>query len=122
MKTLSRFLRHCCWGVVAAMALQAPLARAELLGPEAAAAASGQSREELDRAKVLHFLESASLQERMRTLGVDGLNASARVKAMTQEEVHALAQRIDSMPAGGALSDRDIIIILLVTLLLVVVL
>ena len=53
---------------------------------------------------------------------MDGLNATARVDAMTHEEVHALAQRIDAMPAGGALSDRDIIFILLISLLLVVVL
>lgn len=122
MQTLSRLLRHFCWGLAAVMALQAPIARAELLGPEAVFTTGGQSREELDRAKVRHFLESNNLQERLRTLGVDGLNASARVNAMTQEEVHALAQRIDSMPAGGALADRDIILILLVTLLLVVVL
>ena len=53
---------------------------------------------------------------------MDGLNASARVDAMSHEEVHALAERIDAMPAGGALSDRDIILILLVALLVVVVL
>lgn len=122
MQSLSRFLRHFCWGLVALMALQAPIARAELLGPDAALAAEGQSREELDRAKVRAFLERADLQDRLRTLGVDGLNSTARVNAMTQEEVHALAQRIDSMPAGGAMSDRDWILVLLVALLLVVVL
>ncbi len=68
------------------------------------------------------FLEGAALKDRLRAMGVDGLNAGSRVDAMTQDEVHALAQRIDSLPAGGAFSDRDIILILLIALLVVVVL
>jgi hypothetical protein len=36
--------------------------------------------------------------------------------------VHALAQRIDAMPAGGNLSQNDWILILLLVILLVVIL
>lgn len=120
---MSRPARLFCSLLVAAFALQAVPARAELIGAEAAAtpaAAQAAGPAEAERAKVRQFLETAALKDKLRTLGVDGLNASRRVDAMTQEEVHAMAQKIDSMPAGGALSDRDIILILLVTLLLVV--
>ena len=124
MRSRSRFLRHGCWGIVAAAALQLPLAHAGLLGPEAVlatqAAPDAQAQAELERAKVRQFVESATLQERLRLMGVDGLQASRRVDAMTHEEVHALAQQIDSLPAGGALSDRDLVIILLVALLVVI--
>jgi hypothetical protein len=34
--------------------------------------------------------------------------------------VHALAQRMDAMPAGGSLSQNDIILILLVAILVLV--
>jgi len=126
MPSPSRSFRRFSWFLVAALALQTSLAHAGLLGPETAQAEQAQaappSQADLDRAKVKHFLESAELKERLRTLGVDGLNASRRVDAMTQEEVHALAQRIDSAPAGGAVSDKDIILILLATLLVVLIL
>ena len=121
MKKLSHRTRLACCGLAAALALQANLVQAEMIGPEAVLE-SASTQAERDRAKVKQFLESNKLQDRLRTLGVDGLNASARVDAMTHEEVHALAERIDAMPAGGALSDRDLIVILLVALLLVVVL
>ena len=120
MKKLSHRTRHACWGLAAALALQASVAQAEMLGPEAVLEPSTSTQVERDRAKVKQFLENTKLQDRLRTLGVDGLNAGARVDAMTHEEVHALAERIDAMPAGGALSDNDIIIILLVALLVIV--
>jgi hypothetical protein len=120
MKKLSHRTRQACWGLAAALALQTTVAQAEMLGPEAVLESAAANQAERDRAKVKQFLESNKLQDRLRTLGVDGLNASARVDAMTHEEVHALAERIDAMPAGGALSDNDLIIILLVALLIIV--
>lgn len=129
MKPITRLARRSAPLLLSALLLaQAPLARAELLDADAAraeqAAQAGApaSQEELDRAKVKNYLATTELKERLVTLGVDGLNAQARVDAMTPQEVHALAQRIDNLPAGGALSDRDIILVLLVTLLLVVLL
>ncbi|HEY0887586.1 MAG TPA: PA2779 family protein [Ramlibacter sp.] len=120
MKPLLPSVRRSCQCLAAVLALQLPLAQAELLGPEAVLALQPQSQEQADRAKVQQFLESADLKDRLRAMGVDGINASQRVDAMTQQEVHALAQRIDSLPAGGAFSDRDIILVLLIALLIVV--
>ena len=122
MKKLSHRTRLACFGLAAVFALQTTAAQAEMLGPEAVLESSGSTQADRDRERVKQFLESNKLQDRLRTLGVDGLNANARVDAMSHEEVHALAERIDAMPAGGALSDRDIILILLVALLVVVVL
>jgi uncharacterized protein DUF6627 len=97
-----------------AMIAQASLAHAELIGPEAALV---QSQAEQDRAKVQNFVDRANVKERLQAMGVSGLVARDRVAALTEEEVHALAQRIDSMPAGGALSNNDLIIILLIAIL-----
>jgi hypothetical protein len=90
---------------------------AEALAPEAPAAAS---EAEADRAKVRSFLERADLRERLQAMGVSGLNAGARVDALTDAEAHALAGRIDSLPAGGALSDRDILIIILIAVVIAI--
>ncbi|TFY99411.1 hypothetical protein EZ313_22965 [Ramlibacter henchirensis] len=122
MQPVSNLVRRIFWSLIAILALQASFARAEMLGPEAVLSQQPATLAELEREKVKHFLDTTALQDKLRALGVDGLNASARVDAMTPQEVHALAQRIDAMPAGGAFSDRDIILILLVALLLVVVL
>ena len=121
MHTLSQLPRRAGICLAAALALHAPLAGAGMLPAEAAVAAS-PSPVDHERAKVRAFLERTSVQERLVTLGVSGLDAAGRVDAMTEQEVHALAERIDALPAGGALSDRDIILSLLVTLLLIVVL
>jgi len=40
---------------------------------------------------------------------------------MTDQEVHAVAQKIDSMPAGGTLSNNDLVLILLIILLILVI-
>lgn len=90
---------------------------AEALAPEVSAAAS---EAEADRAKVRAFLERADLRERLQAMGVSGLNANARVDALTDAEVHALAGRIESLPAGGALSDRDLLIIILIAVVVAI--
>ena len=118
----SKFIRSACWSLAAALALQAAPAHAGMIGADAAATQENApaTQEQQEREKVRNFLESTALKDRLRALGVDGLNASARVNAMSQDEVHALAEKIDTLPAGGALSDRDWILVLLVALVLVV--
>lgn len=119
MPSAPKLLRHLAWSLSAALALQAPVAHAEMIGPEAVAGAEAPSQAELDRAKVQQFLEQATVKDRLQAMGVGALNARDRVDALSPQEVHALAQRIDSLPAGGALSTNDLIIILLVAILVV---
>lgn len=100
-----------------AVGLHAPLGRAELVStPEAASQESADS----DRSKVQHFLEQATVKERLQAMGVDGIAASARVAALDQEEIHALAQRIDALPAGGNISTTEWILIVLIAILVVI--
>lgn len=103
----------------AALTVQAPLARAGMVTTEDLAT---RDQVEADRAKVRSFIERANVMERMRAMGVDGVAAGDRVAALSQEEVHALAQRIDSLPAGGLLGTTDLILILLIVILVAVIL
>ena len=116
--------RHRTVAALIALALAAPLppARAGLIGAEDLQAVEGTSQAERDRAKVESFLERASVKERLQAMGVSGIASAARVASLDDAEVHALAQRIDTLPAGGALSNQDLIIILLVAILVVLVL
>jgi hypothetical protein len=119
MQTLSVVVRRLCWGVLVAIGLCASLAHAEMIGPEAAIANQAPSQADLDRAKVQQFMDRAGVRDKLRALGVDALHAQDRVDALAPDEVHALAQRIDSLPAGGRLDEMDIILILIVALVVI---
>lgn len=99
------------------MLAQAPVARAEIVDT---AAVAPQNQAEQDRAKVDAFIERANVKERLVAMGVTGLVAKQRVESLSEAEVHALAQRIDTLPAGGSLSNTDLILVLLIAILVVV--
>ena len=71
----------------------------------------------VERGQVRNFLERADVQAKMQSLGVDPAAARARVDALGDDEVAALAGRIDELPAGG----HDVLgVILLVFLILLI--
>lgn len=77
---------------------------------------------QVDRDKVSEFLNRADVEERLQAMDVPAALANSRVDALTPAEVATLAQRIDALPAAGALSGTDFVIILLVALLVVLIL
>ncbi|WP_137895595.1 PA2779 family protein [Ramlibacter sp. 2FC] len=117
MKRVAYLSRGLIVTLAVALAAQVPLVQAEIVDTQAM---SVQSQAEQDRAKVQSFVERANVKERLQAMGVSGLVAKDRVASLSEEEVHALAQRIDSMPAGGALSSTDWILILLVAILVAI--
>lgn len=121
MNTSSLF-RRCLVAFIAALAaftLQVPPSMAEIVGTDEVAAPSPADAE---RAKVQAFLERATVTEKMQAMGLNALSAKDRVAAMNQEEVHALAQRIDALPAGGEFTTTEIIIIVLAVILVAILL
>lgn len=74
-----------------------------------------------EREKVKVFLDRSSVQAKLQTFGISGILAHERIDALTDQEVVTLAQKIDSLPAGGTLDNNDLIIILLVVILVVLV-
>jgi len=112
------FLRLCAVVLGAALCLQTTAVMAGMVTTDELAA---QSQAESEKAKVQTFIDRADVKVRLQALGVDELSTNDRVAAMTDQEVHAVAQKIDSMPAGGTLSDRDLVLILLVVLLVLII-
>jgi len=102
----------------AALCLQTSVAMAGIVPADQLAA---PNQTEVEKAKVQAFLDRADVKDRMQALGVNELSAKDRVAAMTDQEVHAMAQKIDSMPAGGTLSNNDLLLILLIVLLLLII-
>jgi Family of unknown function (DUF6627) len=72
------------------------------------------------RAQMKVLLQRPELAKELKTLGASPAEAQARVDAMTDEEVTALAGKVADLPAGGRLSDNELILILVIVLILII--
>jgi len=101
-----------------ALCLQTSVAMAGIVTTDQLAA---PDQVEVEKAKVQAFMDRADVKNRLQELGVSEPSAKDRVAAMTNQEVHAIAQKIDSMPAGGYIGNRDLVLILLIVLLILII-
>ena len=97
MRKIRQFLVYALIFTINWMTLTAP-ASAAMIGSEALVQAS---QRDVTEAKVLQALSRPALVEQMEKLGVDPAAARDRVAALTDDELAALDQRLDSLPAGG---------------------
>jgi hypothetical protein len=72
-----------------------PTAHAGMIGTETLLNA------ELNRSTVATFMAREDVRLQLVLLGVDPTQASLRVSGLTDTEVQAMAEHIDTMPAGG---------------------
>lgn len=98
--------------VVSVLALSIQTAQAGLIGADQAAASTMTP----ERALVLGSLDRAEVVAQLQAAGVDPLAARERIRAMSDQEVHALAQDIQTAPAGGV-STWGVVAIVLVAAL-----
>jgi len=106
--------------LAAAICLQPLQARAEIVTTDQVVT---QSSPDAERAKIQHFLERASVKEKILAMGIGGVAANERVAALNDHEVHAIAEKIDSLPVGGnagTFTNDQIIIVLLIVLLVLI--
>jgi hypothetical protein len=75
-----------------------------------------------ERERVKAALERPEVAQQLQKMGLDAKDAAARVDAMTDQEVLALAGKIDSLAAGGQITNDQLIVILLLVLILVLLL
>lgn len=54
-----------------------------------------------DRAKIMAFLDREDVLAQLQQHGVTAGDAKARVNALTDDEVHKIAGKLDQLPAGG---------------------
>lgn len=102
----------------AALCLQTSAVMAGIVNTDQVAA---PNQAKVEKARVQAFMDRADVKVRLQALGVNEPAAKDRVAAMTDQEVHAMAQKINSMPAGGYLGNRDITLILLIVLLILLI-
>lgn len=99
------------------LAVPAPVVLADVISTDQAIRTDHRT----DREKVKEFLDRASVRDKLLALGVNAITAKGRVDALTDQEAAQLAQRIDALPAGGTLTQNDLIIILLIAILVAIV-
>jgi hypothetical protein len=98
-------------GLLFAVALVAPQAYAGMIPTEGA-----------ERERVMTLVERPEVAQALEKMGIAADQAKARVGAMSEAEVASLAGKLDVLPAGGALSNQDLVLILIVILLVVILL
>jgi len=111
-------LRMCAVVLGTVLCLQTSAVMAGIVTTDQMAA---QNQVDADKIKIQTFVDRADVKDSLQALGVAELMAKVRVAAMTDQEVHALAQKIDTMPAGGYLGNSDLVLILLIVLLILVI-
>ena len=94
-----------------ALALAVPQARAEMI-----------QTPDPERERVRAMLERPELAQELQKMGIAPDEARARVEAMTPAEVAQVAGKLDALPAGGAMSNRDLLLVILLIILLVIIL
>jgi len=77
-------------------------------------------RVEKAREEIKALAHRPDLAEQLKAAGVATDQVDARVGAMTDAEVLAVAQKLAELPAGGAIANNDLIVILLLIILIIV--
>lgn len=96
------------------LALSALPASAEMIDtPQLLAPSAEAQREHVDA-----FLARQDVQSQLVARGVSPADAATRVAGLTEAELQALTSRIDSLPAGGHLSDVELILIIILIVVL----
>ena len=100
--------------LVVACAVAAPRAQAGMIGTDEAV--------QPQRERIKAMLERPEVAKELQKMGIAPQNAAARVDAMSDAEVIQIAGRIDSLAAGGVLTNQELLIIVVIVLLIVILL
>jgi hypothetical protein len=100
-------------GIIAALFLLAAApARAGMISSDAAI-----PQPPSDRERVEAVLARPEVQKELEKHGLAPADAAARVQALSDREVAQLAGRLDSLPAGAAITNDELLLIIIIILL-----
>jgi hypothetical protein len=111
---LTRFLRCLVAFTVALGAIIPQSATAGMIAADDVAATTQQAAHE----QVSTFVSRPEVVKQLQALGISADKAQARVDAMTREEVNLVASKLDALPAGAAISNTELV--LLIVLIVVI--
>ena len=70
-----------------------------------------------ERARVQKMLERPDVAKELQKMGIKPADAKARVQAMSDAEVTQLAGRLDALPAGGEITNQELLLVIIIILL-----
>lgn len=91
-----------------------------LIAPQVQAGMIGTQDTERERVKEL--VARPDLAQELRKMGIAPEEIQGRIDAMTDQEVHSLAGRLDAVPAGGEITTQEWLLIIIVILLVIIIL
>src|SRR5881409_2698167 len=86
------------------------MAHAGMIGTEQFVSSASSA----DRTTVLNVLSRTEVASQLQSLGINPAQAKDRAQAMSDQEISALASRLDSLPAGASSSGGVILVIIIV--------
>ena len=96
--------------------------RAETISTDDALAAQQPANASGDRARLKALVERPELAQQLEKFGITPEKAEARVDAMSDAEVRMVVGKLDSLPAGAAISNTDFLLVVIIIILVVVLL
>ncbi|MFA7593914.1 MAG: PA2779 family protein [Thiohalobacteraceae bacterium] len=118
LRTTCRRIAPFVLGTFGLVSLYTPMAQAGMIStPDYVEQTAGTGGADVQRQQVQTFLQRDDVRERLSTLGVDPAAAQARVDGLTDQEVAAISQRLDTLPAGGDSFIGALVFIFVVLLL-----
>jgi cytochrome c553 len=108
---MNRMMNNTLCRILIALMVWTPfqMAQAGMIGTEQVASTAQHG----DRTAVLNMLSRAEVASQLQALGIDPAQAKDRVQAMSDQEITALANRLDSMPAGASSGGAVLLIIII---------
>ena len=85
------------------------MAHAGMIGTEQFVSSASSA----DRTTVLNVLSRTEVASQLQSLGINPAQARDRVQAMSDQEISALANRLESLPAGADSSGAVLLIIII---------
>lgn len=97
-----------------AFGLQVPGAQAGMFPTQAL---SQQHADDAARSELLTLMANAEVQAELVALGVDPVDAAARVEALSPEELRLMHDQLEQMPAGAGIVGVAVVVLLVLVFL-----
>src|SRR5262245_38371387 len=91
-----------------------------LIAPQVQAGMIGTP--DAERQQVKELVGRPELAKELEKMGINPADVQGRIDAMNDEEVHALAGRLNAVPAGGELTTQEWLLVIVIILLVIIIL
>ena len=116
------FFRHISWYLVFAMFLIGIAPRVDAAMSPSEIIAASQTDRAADLERIQRALEMKVVKERLEKFGLTAEEANARLDALSDSQMHQIAQQVDDLRVGKDSAFGVVIALLLIAILVIVIL